>query len=317
MYEFNFPHERTVFGKKLFPTLTARLDWDFLRPLPKVMGLGPPGRPGIAMNLKTEVIGPYNEEDLLSPLTQPESPLTMDYNTIESFARATSPIEAPDITEWMMSAHACQLIIEGMEQEYGRAGSSVVGDSDDPYIPGLAVSDVSFRSERGTTITERGNAQVVTPRGNYNVPVPGKAAGIFSDHLSWGAVLEAWRVQWTACLLKWQNLTTNPQRRIRFGNFRGLVAPQFIAHELDKPLPINFVKMNISSNTSQTLVVRYRETSDYTQTITTVRPSLASGQNEVTFNLIILPYVPKMVVEIQPEDDTNVILDSYSVSSMP
>lgn len=318
---FNFPEERIALGGKAFPTLLEVPDWSRIQPPMSLTVFGftfrPPPRPGYISNLKVALIGDYNERGLLPAPSAPDAPVTVDYSPFKAHAEAIAPITEPDIVEWMHWATACEIIAEQMEQEYKRAGSYVVATSGDPYIPGVSLEDLKFRSEEGTVVSSRGTGVVVTPRGNFNCPVPGKATGIFSDLISWAGILDAWMKQWTGLLMKWLELATNPQDRIRFGNFNGLVAPQFIGHEAENPAPINFVHMVVSTDKAQTMKARYRESSDYTQEICGVDISLNQGQNDVTYQLFALPYVPTMCVEIAPEDNSSTILDSYSTSVLP
>lgn len=318
-YLWNFPEERIILGVTEFPTLLSIPDWDVIRRPPSIKA-GPLSippllpRPAMVSNLSVKVIGDYNEEDLCSAPSNPEAPVTLSYDSIKGHVERIAPIEDPAVVEWMQYSGTEDLICEMTQEEYRRAGSNLVSVSGDPYIPGCRVDDISYKSERGEVVAGRGNGVLVTPRGNLNVPVPGKTTGIFEDMLCFGAISNAWPVQWAGSLLKWKNLTKNPSSRIRFPSFAGLVAPQFIGHEADMAFPTNFVTMDISSDKAQTMKVKYREPSDYTQEITSLDIDLREGRNEVSYTLFMLFYVPTMVVELIPEDMSSTILDSYSVS---
>lgn len=325
-YELNFPEERTILAKKGYPTLFSRPDWDRIRPPPTIrikppilpaLELPPPPRPAAMQNLTVEVVGVYHERNLCSAPSLRTVPVTLSYERIKGHVAEIAPIEDPAVAEWMIGSGANDLICEMVEEEYKRLGSSLVTRADDPYIPGCKLEDMNFRSETGRVVTERGYSVVETPRGDLSVPVPGKAVGIFEDILCWGAVTDAWLIQWSGVLVKWKSLATNPSSRIRFPNFNGLVSPQFIVHEPEGPSPLNFVNMKITSSRAQNLGVTYRETGDYTQTILNTNVSLGEGENNVAYNLIVFPFVPTMVVQLQPEDQTETILDSYSTSMTP
>ena len=322
-----FPEERIAYGEKGYPTLCSVPEWDKIRTLPTpriklpilpTLELPPlPPRPASIQNLSVKVIGDYNEMGISRPRTRIDAPATLSYDKIHDYVSGIAPTTDPAVVDWMVEAGANDLVCEMVEEDYAKAGSSLLTKTDDPYIPGCMLEDIRFRQERGRVVTERGYSTIVTPRGNFSVPVPGKATGVFEDMLCWGCVTEAWMIQWVGVLLKWKELATNPQSRIRFPNFRGLVAPQFIAHEAEGPSPINFVTMRISTDKAQTIRVVYRELSDYTQQITNMDIALQKGQNEITYGIYVLPYVPKMAVQIQPEDNANTILDSYTATITP
>lgn len=319
-HSLNFSEERTpLFGKRLYPTKLAIPAWDMIRRPPsiKVGPLAIPSpfpRPAIVLNLKVDVVGDYNESGLCTAPSKPGAPVTVSSDKLKTYMAEIAPIEAQDIVEWMHWSAAEDTLCEMAAEDYKRAGSELEGVSGDSYIPGCRISDIKFKSEKGDTVARRGTGVMETPRGNLDVPVPGKTTGVFEDLLCFGAISKAWPVQWAGSLLKWGELATNPQSRIRFPSYGGLVAPQFIGHEADVAFPTNFVAMDISTDKAQTMKVKYREPSDYTQEITTVDVDLQEGRNEVSYTLFLLPYVPTMVVELIPEDMTGTILDSYSVS---
>lgn len=299
---YNFPFERKIGVKTCFPTVAKLPEW--MAQYRTAVAL--PGKPSV------KVVGSYSEEGLEQPLEGP-APSTMDWDAIEAWSREIAPIDDPSIVEWMYSAHAANTVISARMEEYKRLGSSLIGGSDDPYIPGLKVEDIKFRSELGRTVAGRGYAVLETPRGNVNVPVPGKATAIFRDLIAWGAVLESFLVQWTGVLLKWRELATNPSGRIAFPSFRGLVAPQFFVHSSSVPAPVNLARLSISTNKPQTVVLRARNVNDYTDVMFEDRISLAEGQNVVEYPIFGFPAVPAMVIELVPEDGAKTILDRYEV----
>ena len=302
---YNFPFEKRIGVTTYFPTVAKLPKWMTEPRYRAAVAL--PGRASV------RVAGPYTEEGLGRPLESPDAPSTMDWDTIISWSREIAPIEDPSIVEWMYSAHAANVVISARMEEYKRLGSSLVGASDDPFIPGLKVEDLRFRSELGREVAGRGYAILETPRGSVNVPVPGKATAVFSDLIAWGAVLEAFLVQWTGVILKWRELATNPSNRIAFPSFRGLVAPQFFVHSSSIPAPVNIARFSISTNRAQTIIFRARNINDYTDVMFEDRIGLAEGQNVVELPIFGFPVVPAFVVEIQPEDGTKTILDDYEV----
>jgi len=302
---YNFPFEVKVRGKAMFPTAVKLPEW----------ARDARYRNAVAEMVVQEVrrVGDYTEEGLEKPLWSPDAPSTMDWNTIEAWMKEIAPIEEEQIVEWMQTAAAANVIISAREEEYKKLGSSLVGNSDDAYIPGLSVEDVRFRPELGRTVASRGYAVMETPRGNVDVSVPGKATGIFRDLLCWGACLDAYLVQWTGVLLKWRELTTNPSGDLGFPNFRGLVAPQFFAHSSSIPAPVNMVTMRVCSDKPQTISIRGRSVDDYRDVILEQNISVPEGESEVSFYIFGFPVVPVMAVEMQPEDGTKTVLRKWEV----
>jgi len=319
-YLWNFPVEKVVRGKTMYPSLLSIPDWDIARRPPSIE-VGPlsvpspaPPRPAMILNVEVKVIGDYDEKDLCSAPSDPGAPATLSYDSVKGHVERMAPIKDPAVVEWMQFSGTEDLICEMTQEEYRRAGSDLIGKSEDGYIPGCRLEDISFKSERGEIVAERGKAVLKTPHGDLDVPVPGKTTGVFKDLLCFAAITNAWPVQWAGTLLKWKTLTKNPDSRIRFPSFKGLVAPQFIGHEPGAPSPLNLVTVDVSTDKPQKMKIKYREPSDYTQEIASQEIDLEKGRNEVSYLLLLIPYVPTMAVELIPEDMTQTILNSYSVT---
>jgi len=302
---YNFPFERKVAGKTMFPTVAKLPKWATNAAYRNAVAM-----PGKAV---VKVVGEYSEHGLGEPLEFPDAPKTLSWEETLDWVKEVAPLEEDQIVEWMHTATAANVMVSRFMEEYKRAGSGVVGVADDGYIPGVKVEDLRFRSERGRTVASRGNAVVVTPRGNFNVPVPGKATGIFKDILCFGAVLQAFLKQWVAVLLKFKELATNPSDRISFPSFRGLVAPLFFTHQSTFPSPVNLVEFSVSTDVQQKIVVRGRSVDDYRDVLFEDKIDLSRGQNVIEYPLFGFPVVPTMVIEIQPEDNTRTILDYWNV----
>jgi len=302
---YNFPAEVKVHRRAAYPTVAKLPEW----------AENAAYRNAAAEMVLREVrpVGRYSEAELEKAPWCPDAPSTMDWNSIESWMKEIAPIEEEQIVEWMHSAAAANVVISAREEEYKRLGSSLVGVSDDPYIPGVTVQDLNFRSELGRTVAGRGYSILETPRGTVNVPVPGKATAIFKDVLAWAAVLDAFLVQWTGVLLKWRELATNPSRDLAFPSFRGLVAPQYFTHASSLPVPVNQVTIRVASDKAQTLTIRGRSVDDYTDVILENTVEVPSGESEASFLVFGFPAVPTMVVEVQPEDGTRTILKKWEV----
>jgi len=302
---YNFPFKLRVGRKTLFPTVAKLPEW----------AVNNACRNAVAEfgEIKVVKIGPYSETGLAMPPESPSAPSSIDWDAIMEWSRSQQSLDDPAMVEWMYWAHAANTIISARMEEYKRLGSSLIGESNDPYIPGLKIEDIRFRSELGRVVAERGYANLDTPRGSVRVPVPGKATAVFKDLISWGAVLNAFLVQWTGVLLKWRELATNPDKELAFPNFNGLVAPQFFTHSSSIPAPVNIITMRISSNKPQTISIKGRNVDDYTEVISEMSVNVPEGESESTVVIYGFPVVPPMVIEMQPENMTKTILKSWSV----
>jgi len=305
MVLYNFPFKMKIAGEVVFPTVAKLPDW----------ATNVAYRNAVAMLGEPKILatGPFQGIPLGTALEFPDAPETMDWDSIMNWVKDIAPIEEEQIVEWMQTAAAANVICSRFMDEYKRAGSLVIAKSDDPYIPGLKVEDLKFVSETGRTVAGRGYGVVSTPAGNFNVPVPGKATGVFKNILAWGAVLESFLVQWTGVLMKFRELVTNPQSRISFPSFRGLTAPVFLTHTSSIPAPVNIAEFSISTDKPQTLTLRARSVDDYRDVLFEDRITLQKGQNVIQCPIFGFPVVPVMVMELQPEDNTSTILDYWTV----
>jgi len=301
---YNFPFKMKIAGEIVFPTVAKLPDWATNAAYRNAVAM--PGKPEI------KVVGPFSESGLGKAIEFPDAPETMDWDSIISWVKDIAPIEEEQITEWMQTAAAANVICSRFMDEYKRAGSLVIARTNDPYMPGLKVEDIKFVPELGRTVASRGYSVVSTPAGNFNVPVPGKATGIFKNILAWGAVLESFIKQWTAVLMKFRELVTNPQSRISFLNVKGLTAPLFLTHASSLPAPVNLAEFSISTDRPQTVVLRARNVDDYRDVLFEDKITLQKGQNVIQYSIFGFPVVPAMVVELQPENQTKTILDYWT-----
>jgi hypothetical protein len=257
--------------------------------------------------------------DLLTGLARP---LTLAWvaNVIDSsLAREQIsrdvPVDGVEVVEWMQFAAADNAVLEAMELEYNRLGSQVLTGSGDAYIPGVRVGDLRGESVSGYTVSSRGYGVVITPYGNYNVPVNGKITIAVRDLLAWATIPWVGSVQWVLSLIQWRDLATLPVRqRVRFANINGLVAPQFFSFVSRLPLPLVTFRIRITSDREQEVTLRGRGIKGSYETViyeTTFK--IESGENEVICNVVGIPFVQSHTVEIQPSDNTQTVLDSLEV----
>ncbi|GAI12252.1 unnamed protein product, partial [marine sediment metagenome] len=79
-----------------------------------------------------------------------------------------------EIVEWMQISAVENITLQARIAEYNRLGSELDARSGDPFIPGVAVSDIRFEKVLGSTVRTQGFGIAATPRGTFNVPSLGK-----------------------------------------------------------------------------------------------------------------------------------------------
>ena len=314
MVSFNFPEKlMTINDEPIFPSRMEIPDW-FITSL----GSGIK-RVGMLATLdKVEKIGDFVSEGILTSelFGEPEfdNPLALHDHFLKNI-----PVETEDdVVEWMVYATTNNAWNLSVANEYERAGSLFLAKSSDPYIPGLSIEDLRYASETGETVANRGYAVVMTPQGNYNVPIPGKKTIITKNLLAWGAVTIAYIKQWVGVLAKFKELANNPQSRIKFptavaqGGFMN--GPLFIGHAPSRRAMRNFITVGITSSKDQTVRFVWRNPNDYTQVFATLNARVPAGQSQVNIKFRSLFGVPPMVVEVQPQDNVTTYLDYYKVA---
>ncbi len=222
-----------------------------------------------------------------------------------------------DVVEWMHVAAADVAVFEAMEEEYNRLGSELLSASGDAYIPGVRCGDLRGESESGYTVRARGYGRVITPEGDFNVPVGGKATFAKGNILAWAAIPHPGTgVQWVLTLLQWRDLARVPVReRVRFGSSSGLVAPNFF-HVPSTPVPVRTLMIGLTSDRKQTVVIRGRGTrGSYERVLFEDSFEVEAGESEVVYNVLGFPFVPAFTLEIQPSDNTQTVLDY--IETMP
>jgi len=73
-----------------------------------------------------------------------------------------APVDGREIVSWMQVAAAEGALLEGTCGDYNRLGSLLLSDSGDPYIPGVAVGDLTARSMTGDEVRRTGRGIVMT-----------------------------------------------------------------------------------------------------------------------------------------------------------
>lgn len=254
----------------------------------------------------------FSLEGLSRPRIFPEFPVEVETEAMLPRVREYAPTDGVEVVEWMQDSAADNAILDSIKADYERGGSLVFARSGDPAIPGLSVYDTYFPSVRGSTVASRGYAVLVTPYGNFNVPARGKLTLTMRDFLGWGAAPWVGGFQWRGVLMRWVELASTPiENRVGFLNSSGLVAPQFFRIST-KRLPMATMRLGLSSNKEQTVVVTGRDTADYGTVLFSADLNIPAGQSESVIRLFSLPMRP-FAMEIQPSDGTSTVLDSLSV----
>jgi hypothetical protein len=255
------------------------------------------------------------ERGLLKPLTLRWVRNVVDSSLAREQIASEVPVDRVEVVEWMHYSASDNAVFEAMAEEYNRLGSQLISGSGDAYIPGVRVGDLRGESVSGGTVASRGYGVVITPYGNFNVPVGGKATIAVRDLLAWAAIPWCGSVQWTLTLLQWRDLAKVPVRqRVRFGSSSGLTAPNFFSVTPKVPVPLLTLRIGLTSDRDQDVVVRGRGVKgSYHRVLFEDKLSVKTGSNEVVCNVIGVPYVQSFTLEIAPSDNTQTVLDYIEV----
>jgi hypothetical protein len=223
------------------------------------------------------------------------------------------PIDGVEVVSWMHHAAANFAVFETMAEEYHRAGSELLCASGDAYIPGVRVGSITAKSELGSAVSQRGYGIVNTPYGDFRVPCRGKITIAIRDLLAWAALPTIYEVQWLLTLLQWTDLARAPiKERIRFGSASGLVAPNFFIVGPRAPLPINIMKVGVTTDKPQKMQIKARglpQQKSVDEVLFEDEIDLSKGQNEFIYYYWGFPVAPRIVLELQPENNTETVLD--------
>ncbi len=252
--------------------------------------------------------------DLVTGLSKPKlikwAPVGINSSTVMPAIAEAAPI-SNDVVEWMHVAASDVAVFDGMCEDYNRVGSELVSGSGDAYIPGVRVGDLRGDSVNGYTVRSRGYGTVITPAGNFNVPINGKTTFARGDVLAWAAIPNPGTgVQWVLTMLQWRDLAKAPIKdRVRFASSYGLVAPNFFSIP-SSILPIRTIKIGLTSDRDQKVVIRGRGVKgSYENVLFEESFNISKGESEVVYNMLRFPNIPSFTLEIQPEDNTQTVLN--------
>jgi hypothetical protein len=227
--------------------------------------------------------------------------------------RTEVSVDGTEIVEWMHYATAINAVFEAMADEYSRAGSGLLYTSGDAYEPGVSLGSLRALSEPADVITRRGHGILTTPYGDFKVPCNGKLTIATKDLLAWAAIPFTAFKQWCMAILRWTDLAEAPiSDRIRFGSSYGLVAPNFFKVGPRAPLPFNIMKIGVTTDKPQTMKIKGRGLpgkGSVDEVLFEDEIELDAGQNEFTYYYWGFPVAPTITLELQPEDNTETVLD--------
>lgn len=258
---------------------------------------------------------PEFRRGLAASPTFPWLPTRVSSEEVLPVIQTQSPIDGREIVEWMQLAAAEGAILDQACEDYNRLGSLLISSANDPYLPGMRLGDLSVKSITGSNVVSAGGATVMTPSGNFNVPMGGKALGVFPDILAWARLAWAGSVQWILSLLQWRDLASIPiDQRVRFANLSGAVAPQFFNVSSMFPPPVMVMHLGFTSNRSQKVGICGRSQGDYTSQLFSDTLDVPAGESTLDYVLIGGLPINSFVLHMQPEDGSETILDSLSVT---
>lgn len=262
---------------------------------------------------------PEFRRGLLKSPTLDWLPVAIEGDEIIPEVAATAPIDGVEIVKWMQEAAAYNAVLDGMCEEYARAGSLLFSRVGDGLIPGVGVGSgakaVRFTSVTATTVAGQRGAYAVAGGQRFFVPEYGKLTMITSDLLAWAAIPGRYSYQWVAALLNWVDLANSPiSERIRFGSISGLAAPNFVVVSSSIPPPAMMMTMGFTSDKPQKVGMQMRAAGDYTSILSSDTIEIPAGESEVSYFILGLPVVNSFLLELQPQDNTQTVLDKLEVT---
>jgi len=265
----------------------------------------------------------------------------IDSRKILKDVRKTIPL-CDVIHEWMRISYAHNVAISVMKQNYANVlatgkkgtmeanfvtvGGIVDGKSDDPYIPGLQVQDISYVSETGETVANNGFAKLNTPYGIDHVPILDKKTIIKPKMLAWTAIPWVGTKQWIGAIVKWLKLVRNPFDLSKGGipnvlltnkdATEGLSSPVFLAHIPPRFGLRNDIELDIASNKDQRIEIYYRDPRDFTRALCKLTvPLQGNAVNKIRYSIRSLFGVPPMLMHIETPDNGLIAVKKFNVRS--
>ena len=213
-----------------------------------------------------------------------------------------------------------------MEAEFVSIGGIIEGKSDDPYIPGVQVHDISYVPETGKTIADNGYGKLETPYGIEHVPILDKKTIVKPKMLAWSAIPWVGNKQWCGAIIKWLKLVRNPFDLKKGGlpnvlltnkkGEAGLSSPVFLAHIPPRFGLRNDVELDIASDRDQRLEIYYRDPRDFTRPICKSTFSLQGNAiNKIRYTIRSIFGVPPMLMHLETPDNGLIAIKKFTVRS--
>ena len=232
---------------------------------------------------------------------------------------AAAPLYTGEIVPWMQEAAAYNIALEGMCEDYQQAGSMLVSRVGDGLIPGVGVGSgtksAKFTSVSATTVAGQRGAYFTAGGRSFFCPEYGKLTAITKDFLAWAAIPGIFAYQWFAALLAFLDLASTPiNNRIRFASLKGLTVPNFvIVRSQYFPPPALTMHIGLTSNKAQVVGIQFRSSGNYTDVLASDSLDVPAGESTVDY-FVACPGVTEFVCHLQPEDRTETVLDSLTMT---
>jgi hypothetical protein len=234
---------------------------------------------------------------------------------------AKAPTDGREIVPWMQEAAAYSAVLEAMAEEYSRAGSFFSDKVGDGLIPGVGIGSgsqaVKFESVDAEQVGSTRGAYFVVGTTRFLCPEYGSLTAAVKDVLAWAAIPGKYYRQWLAALVRWlkDELAKTPiNDRIRFGGLNGLIAPNFFVVGSQFPPPAMMMSIGLTSDRQQKVGMVMRSSDDFTNVLNSDTLDIPAGESVVDYFILGLPFVEPFVLQLQPENNSETILDSLTVT---
>ena len=208
-----------------------------------------------------------------------------------------------EICDWMLEAYANNIQLDAFCNEYNRH-SQVVSRSGDGNIPGVSISDMSFVRDTGYNVCGRGYAFCITPYGRHNFRNRSVTGVIKKDFIGFGYVNADHSYQWCGALLRYIKLAkatlNNKIKNVRFPVL-GKAIPLFFTQDPGEKTENISTVIRLKSSKEQNLTIRFRDPTNYENVLDEQKINISSGEYELSYGTASYPYVPPIVIEMEPE----------------
>ena len=249
-------------------------------------------------------------------------PVAMNKDEVLPLIAAETPVDGSEIVPWMQEAAAMNAVLDARAEEYAKAGSFFSSRVGDGLIPSVGIGSgaqgVRFTSGTASVVSGQRGAYVVSGGKSFFCPEYSKLTMVTQDLLAWAAIPGVYAIQWLAALMSWvrEALASNPiSDRIGFGTVGLLAAPNFfVVKSSVLPPPAMVMHVGVTSNKDQKIGLNMRGFSDFTKVLSSDSIEVKAGESTIDYFILGFPVVEKFVLELQPQNGTNTILDSLTTT---